>query len=939
VTVISLGRFRFLFSALLAGLSLMLIPALAAGQGIPLNQALSSPNVVYQNSVSMAYPASQQAGGLNVVIVGWNDSTSTITSVQDTNGNTYVLAAGVMDITNPDVSQAIYFASNINAGRNTVTVTFNAYIGAQDVRLLEYGGPPFLENTTNPLDTSVGSTGNVSPAATGTMTTTYANDVLDVSGTIDTGFTNIIKICGTGCSLFAELPPLAPFFDISADALVATTGAYQGQADTAGGGGGNWVFQGIALRVAGQTTVVNPAPTATLVSPATSPETGGVPIAITGTGFLPGATVTITGTLPGAAGVLTVSAVNCVVASSILINCVTPVYSTIATAGPSVVVTNPDLQATAPLAFSYTSIAPFTTLGGGNFSPTGGNSNGGSLINITGSDFASGATVTIGGTRADVIAVLNSTTITATTPAGSVGAQNIVVTNPSGQNASPGGYTYSAGAGINFVQSNSAQPTGTGQPSAPFNLPQAAGDLNVVVIGWGDTTSTIQTVSDNAGNTYSLAVAPTQGAGLTQALYYAKNINASATNTVTVQFNGVPTSPDLRIVEYSGVDTANPFDGGAGASGTGSFLDSGPVSPTGVGDIILGAGTAGGAITPARGKACADSSCVYTTAVFTRGGNNVEHTFPTVAGPFDATAFQSPATDPWVMQVAAFKLAGAAVANFTVTATALSPASVTAGSSAASTVTVTPSGGFSSAVALTCTGLPTGGACVFVPASVTPGASAATSALTITTTSGTPAGTSPVTITGTSGSLTVTTTVTLVVTAATGGGNFTLTATPAAQTVSPGGAGTSTINVVPTGGFTGTVAFSCAVAPSPSLAPVCSVAPASATTTATLNVTTTAATASLQHSSSIFYAMFLPLAGMTLLGVSFGSRRRKVLGILLVFLTVSGLLFLASCGGSSSGGGGGGGNPGTPAGAYTITVTGTSGALAAETTTFTLTVN
>jgi hypothetical protein len=67
------------------------------------------------------------------------------------------------------------------------------------------------------------------------------------------------------------------------------------------------------------------------------------------------------------------------------------------------------------------------------------------------------------------------------------------------------------------------------------------------------------------------------------------------------------------------------------------------------------------------------------------------------------------------------------------------------------------------------------------------------------------------------------------------------------------------------------------------------------TTTASLTVSTTAATAVLRHSSSIFYAMFLPLAGMTLLGVSFGSRRRKVLGILLVFLMASGLLFLASC--------------------------------------------
>jgi hypothetical protein len=85
--------------------------------------------------------------------------------------------------------------------------------------------------------------------------------------------------------------------------------------------------------------------------------------------------------------------------------------------------------------------------------------------------------------------------------------------------------------------------------------------------------------------------------------------------------------------------------------------------------------------------------------------------------------------------------------------------------------------------------------------------------------------------------------------------------------------------------------------------------------------------------------MLLPTVGLTLLGVSFGSRRKKILGTLLIFLMASGLLFLASCSsGSSSGGGGGGLTGGTPPGMYTVTVTGTSGTLAQQTTTFTLSV-
>jgi hypothetical protein len=86
--------------------------------------------------------------------------------------------------------------------------------------------------------------------------------------------------------------------------------------------------------------------------------------------------------------------------------------------------------------------------------------------------------------------------------------------------------------------------------------------------------------------------------------------------------------------------------------------------------------------------------------------------------------------------------------------------------------------------------------------------------------------------------------------------------------------------------------------------------------------------------SGLFYAVWLPIVGMALLG-RFGSRKKK-LGFLLVLLALSGLMFLAACGGGGGNGGGGGGG-GTPAGTYTITVTGTAGS-AVKTTTVTLTV-
>ena len=51
----------------------------------------------------------------------------------------------------------------------------------------------------------------------------------------------------------------------------------------------------------------------------------------------------------------------------------------------------------------------------------------------------------------------------------------------------------------------------------------------MVVVGWNDTTSTVQSVKDSAGNTYSLAIGPTSGTGLRQSIYYAANIAGGRT--------------------------------------------------------------------------------------------------------------------------------------------------------------------------------------------------------------------------------------------------------------------------------------------------------------------------------------------------------------------------------------------------------------------------
>jgi hypothetical protein len=80
-------------------------------------------------------------------------------------------------------------------------------------------------------------------------------------------------------------------------------------------------------------------------------------------------------------------------------------------------------------------------------SPNSGSANGGTAVTITGTGFVSGATVSIGGVNATAVTFVSGTSLTATTPAGTVGAQNVVVTNPDGQIGTlTGGYSYLAPA-------------------------------------------------------------------------------------------------------------------------------------------------------------------------------------------------------------------------------------------------------------------------------------------------------------------------------------------------------------------------------------------------------------------------------------------------------------------------------------------------------------
>ncbi len=287
-----------------------------------------------------------------------------------------------------------------------------------------------------------------------------------------------------------------------------------------------------------------------------------------------------------------------------------------------------------------------------------------------------------------------------------------------------------------------------------------------------------------------------------------------------------------------------------------------------------------------------------------------------------------------------------------------SPASQTVarGSGTSYGVTINPTNGFAGQVTLSVTGLPTGAGGSFAP---NPATTSSTLSVTTDPTT-TPAGTYTLTITGVSGSLTHTTTVSLVVTAP----DFTLSPSPASQTVNPGGSTSYGVTINPTNGFAGQVTLSVTGLPTGAGG---SFNTNPATSTSTLSLTTDSATTppgtytltitgvsgSLTHTSTVTLVVNTPNfslsptpASQTVTqgnATSYGVTINPTNGFAgQVTLSVTGLP--TGAGGSFAP------NPATtsstlsvttiattPTGTYTLTITGVSGSLT-HTTTVTLVV-
>jgi hypothetical protein len=168
------------------------------------------------------------------------------------------------------------------------------------------------------------------------------------------------------------------------------------------------------------------APFKASLSAGAGPSAGGNTITLTGTGLSTATSVSF-----GAN-----SATPTVVSDSLI--SVTVPAGTAGTVGVTVTTAGGSNNG---LSYTYIDVPTIATV-----APNSGPASGGTAVTITGTNLGSASSVTFDGVPAP-FAVVNSTTLSAVTPAGT-GAVDVVVSNPAGSDTEVAGFTYLAGPGI-----------------------------------------------------------------------------------------------------------------------------------------------------------------------------------------------------------------------------------------------------------------------------------------------------------------------------------------------------------------------------------------------------------------------------------------------------------------------------------------------------------
>ena len=451
---------------------------------------------------------------------------------------------------------------------------------------------------------------------------------------------------------------------------------------------------------------------------------------------------------------------------------------------------------------------------------------------------------------------------------------------------------------------------------ASYSLSATALSPSSVVVG-GSATSTI-TVTPANGYTGSVTLScssvtggsPAPTCGFSPSVITISG-SGSGTSTLTVSTTS-STSPATYSITVSAIDAnqLGPSNGSQVLSLTVMAAPSYSLKASALNPATVSAGNAATStitVTPANGYtgsvtlSCSSitggthpPTCAFNPSVITIGGSSsgtstltVSTTSSTSLATYSITASAIDANQLGPSNGSqALSLTVTAAPSYSLSATALSPSSVTVGGSATSTITVAPANGYTGSVTLSCSSI-TGGThpptCAFNPSVITiSGSSSGTSTLTVSTTSSTSLATYSITASAVDanqlGPSNGSQALSLTVTAA---ASYSLSATTLSpSSVTAGASATSTITVTPANGYTGSVTLSCSSITGGTHPPTCAFNPSvitisgSGSGTSTLTVSTTSSTSAATYSitvSAIDTNQLGPSNGSQALSLTVGS--------------------------------------------------------------------
>jgi hypothetical protein len=523
------------------------------------------------NTISDAFSTNNTAGNLIVAVVQWDGTSISVSSITDTNGNTYTSALGPVNWKGlaPGNRAQIFYAKNILGGANTVTVTLtSAAVSNIELYIHEYSGA----DTVSPLDAAISATSDSGTAMdSGFATTHNANELI-----FGAGFTGTVSTPGAGFTTRSTFDS-----NMTEDKSATSVGSYD--ATETSGSGGAWIMMMATFKAAGSGAVLTlTAPTDSRVHVATT-----TPMTIwLGTN----ATTTRQGihtiTNPSTAGVYTISlggtsgnSGNILVSINgpVIVSATIPESLAFTVSSVAAVNCTADDGATVNKIATTTSTVPFGTLSSANTFYQGcqdlivsTNSGGGySLTSWESSALLASGGQTIPDTKCDN-GLCNAVTSAPWATATNNGFGHTCLDQSGhdcgalyGEGTKFRQFANIAGAtgGIGLVQRSSA--TGVAA-SIGLAYPQnnTAGDLLVVAAG-NDTAGGAMSISDSLGNVYTVATSINSSVGSSVVtIWYVANAKPGA-NTVTVS-----NESEMQIYEYAGITNTFPLDQFGTASGT-----------------------------------------------------------------------------------------------------------------------------------------------------------------------------------------------------------------------------------------------------------------------------------------------------------------------------------------------------------------------------------